>query len=162
MPGRGRRREAGVLNPNLTPLLDMVLQLITFFMMLVHFGARLEGSSKGVRLPVAPAALPGRDLAFDRLAAGVDARGRLLVDDKPLDEEAARAWWADQARMRRAGLETLDPAPSPATAGDELPTLVILRADRDVSFGTVRNILSEAQGRGFAQFSLVMLRREKR
>jgi len=160
MPGRRRKRDSGVLNPNLTPLLDMVLQLITFFMMLVHFGARLEGSSKGVRLPVAPAALPGRDLAFDRLAAGVDAQGRLLVDDKPLDEPAARAWWADQAKLRRAGLETLDPS-APAV-NDELPTLVILRADKDVSFGTVRSILTEAQGRGFAQFSLVMQRKEKR
>jgi biopolymer transport protein ExbD len=161
MPGRRRKADAGVLNPNLTPLLDMVLQLITFFMMLIHFGAKLEGSAKGVRLPVAPAALPGRDLAFDRLPAAVDAQGRLLVDDRPLDDQAARAWWAEQARLRRAGLETLD-ASSAVEGGEELPTLVVLRADRDVSFGTVRSILAEAQGRGFAQFSLVLLRRDGR
>ncbi len=64
---RRRRKAEGVLNPNLTPLLDVVLQLITFFMMLVHFGASLEGSTEGVRLPVAPAALPGSDLTIDRL-----------------------------------------------------------------------------------------------
>jgi biopolymer transport protein ExbD len=161
MPGRRRKADSGVLNPNLTPMLDMVLQLITFFMMLIHFGAKLEGSSKGIRLPVAPAALPGRDLAFDRLPAGVDVQGRLLVDDKPLDDQAARAWWAEQARLRRAGLETLD-ASSAVEGGEELPTLVVLRADRDVSFGTVRSILAEAQGRGFAQFSLVLLRRDGR
>ena len=45
------------LNPNLTPLLDLVLQLITFFMMLIHFGNQLEGETRAVRLPVAPAAL---------------------------------------------------------------------------------------------------------
>lgn len=161
MPGMRRKRDSGVLNPNLTPLLDMVLQLITFFMMLIHFGAKLEGSSKGIRLPTAPAALPGRDLAFDRLAASVDARGRLLVDDKPLDEVEARSWWVNQAKARRAGLETLD-ASTVGGGGGELPTLVILRADKDVSFGTVRGILSEAQSRGFAQFSLVLLRRERR
>jgi biopolymer transport protein ExbD len=161
MPGLRRKRDSGVLNPNLTPLLDMVLQLITFFMMLIHFGAKLEGSSKGVRLPTAPAALPGRDMAFDRLAASLDARGRLLVDDKPLDEAGARSWWANQAKTRRAGLETLDASTAAADA-DELPTLVILRADKDVSFGAVRGVLSEAQSRGFAQFSLVLLRRERR
>ena len=69
-------------NPNLTPLLDVVLQLITFFMMLIHFGSRLEGATKAVRLPSAPAALPGADLALDRLVVAVDAQGRLLVDGR--------------------------------------------------------------------------------
>ena len=54
----------GGFNLNLTPLLDVVLQLITFFMMLIHFGTKLEGATKAVRLPVAPAALPGADLSF--------------------------------------------------------------------------------------------------
>ena len=67
MPRRRRTATSSVLNPNLTPLLDVVLQLITFFMMLVHFGTRLEGATKAVRLPVAPAAFPGSDLTFDRL-----------------------------------------------------------------------------------------------
>ena len=108
MPSRrSRTATSSVLNPNLTPLLDVVLQLITFFMMLVHFGTRLEGATKAVRLPVAPAALPGSDLTFDRLAVAMDAQGRLLVEGHALDEEAASAWWADQAKTRRAGLETL-------------------------------------------------------
>ena len=108
MPSHRRRTAtSSVLNPNLTPLLDVVLQLITFFMMLVHFGTRLEGATKAVRLPVAPAALPGSDLTFDRLGVAMDAQGRLLVEGRALDEEAASAWWADQAKIRRAGLETL-------------------------------------------------------
>ena len=45
--------------------------------------------------------------------------------------------------------------------GDELPTVVILRADRDASYGTVRRTLAEAQERGFAHFSLVVLRRDQ-
>ena len=107
MPRRSRTATSSVLNPNLTPLLDVVLQLITFFMMLVHFGTRLEGATKAVRLPLAPAALPGSDLTFDRLGVAMDAQGRLLVEGHALDEEAASAWWADQAKTRRAGLETL-------------------------------------------------------
>jgi biopolymer transport protein ExbD len=145
-----------VLNPNLTPLLDVVLQLITFFMMLVHFGTRLEGATKAVRLPVAPAALPGSDLTFDRLTVAMDAQGRLLVSGHALDEETATKWWADQAKMRRAGLEVLGEVTSD---NGELPTVVIIRADRAASFGAIRRTLAEAQDRGFAHFSLVVLRR---
>ena len=156
MPRRRRRVTSSVLNPNLTPLLDVVLQLITFFMMLVHFGTRLEGATKAVRLPVAPAALPGSDLTFDRLGVAMNAQGRLLVHGRALDDEAASQWWADQAKTRRAGLEMLGDA---RVVRDDLPTVVILRADKATSYGAVRRALAEAQDKGFAYFSLVVLRR---
>ena len=120
-------RSTSMISPNLTPLLDVVLQLITFFMMLVHFGSRLEGSNRAVRLPVAPAALPGSDLTFDRLPVSLDQRGGLRYGGRVLLGAAASAWWAEQAKIRRAGLELLPPGPS---GGDELPTVVILRRSR--------------------------------
>jgi biopolymer transport protein ExbD len=159
-----------MISPNLTPLLDVVLQLITFFMMLVHFGSRLEGENRAVRLPVAPAALPGSDLTFDRLPIALDRRGGLLVEGRVFTGPEASAWWAQQAKARRAGLELLrsgrgDGSASPDSGmgpgNDELPTVVILRADRDASYGAVRRTLAEAQERGFAQFSLVILRSDK-
>ncbi|QEH35682.1 Biopolymer transport protein ExbD/TolR [Aquisphaera giovannonii] len=164
MPSSRRRtRSSDAISPNLTPLLDIVLQLITFFMMLVHFGTRLEGADRGVRLPVAPAALPGSDLTIDRLPVSLDRRGGLRVGDRSLDAAEAAAWWDEQARARRSGLELLQGGGASSGLGsDELPTVVILRADRDASYGAVRRTLAEAQERGFAQFSLVVLRREPR
>jgi biopolymer transport protein ExbD len=159
MPRQSRQATSSVLNPNLTALLDVVLQLITFFMMLVHFGTRLEGATKAVRLPLAPAALPGTELTFDRMYVAMNSRGQLLVKDRVLDDQAASTFWATEARARRAGLETLGQGP---TADNELPTVVILRADRSVSYGTVRRTLAEAQDKGFAHFSLVVLRSETR
>jgi biopolymer transport protein ExbD len=159
MPRRNRHVPSNVLNPNLTALLDVVLQLITFFMMLVHFGTRLEGATKAVRLPLAPAALPGTDLTFDRMAVAMNSQGRLLVKGRALDDEAASVFWATEARARRAGLETLGEGP---TAGNELPTVVILRADRAASYGAVRRALADAQDKGFAHFSLVVLRSRTR
>src|SRR5215207_261722 len=100
MARRDRIRGEAPLSINLTPLLDVVLQLITFFMMLIHFGTKLEGATKEVRLPVAPAALPGGDLAFDRLMAAIDKEGRLLVDGEKLEGAAAQRWWAEQAKLR--------------------------------------------------------------
>lgn len=158
MPRRSTTAPSSILTPNLMPLLDVVLQLITFFMMLVHFGTRLEGATKAVRLPVAPAALPGSDLTFDRLGVVMNAQGQLLVSGRALDDEAASEWWADQAKTRRAGLENLG---GPAAANDNLPTVVILRADRAASYGSVRRALAEAQDKGFAHFSLVVLRRSR-
>ena len=107
MARRDRIRGEAPLNINLTPLLDVVLQLITFFMMLIHFGTKLEGATKAVRLPVAPAALPGGDLAIDRLVVVLDARGRLVVEGGVVEREGVPAWWAGQAKLRRAGQETL-------------------------------------------------------
>lgn len=151
---RGRRSEPDTLSPNLTPLLDVVLQLITFFMMLIHFGTRIEGASRAVRLPVAPAALPGADLALDRLVVIIDDQGRLVVEGKVYEGSDAAAWWKDEASRRRSGLETLS-----VSTAEELPTVVVVRADRRASYGAVRRALAAAQERGFAHFSLVVLRR---
>jgi biopolymer transport protein ExbD len=144
------------LEVNLTPLLDVVLQLIAFFMMLVHFGSQWEGVALEVRLPVAPAALPGEQPSSDRMVVGLDANGRLLVEDEAREGFSADAWWAEQARRRRDGLKAL------GQPTEEIPTLVVVRADRAASYGTVRRALAEAQARGFANFSLVVMRSRRR
>src|SRR5262245_36776731 len=156
MPRRARGRDGEQLSINLTPLLDVVLQLITFFMMLIHFGTKLEGATKDVRLPATPQGLPGGDLAFDRLVVAIDRDGRLLIGGEKLEGKAAQAWWAEQAKQRMAGQEAL------GGHGEELPTIVIIRADKNASYGTVRRSLADAQERGFAHFSLVVLRSRER
>lgn len=159
-----RRRRGGAdgaLNLNLTPLLDVVLQLITFFMMLIHFGNPVEGESESIRLPAAPAALPGGDLGLDRLVVSVDDRGRLVAADEVVDAKASGPWWADQARRRKAGLQALAEPADGAGAG-ELSTLVVVRADKSATYGAVRVMLGLAQAQGFARFSLVVLREDAR
>jgi biopolymer transport protein ExbD len=134
-------------------LLDVVLQLITFFMMLIHFGSKIEGESASIRLPTAPAALPGGDLGLDRLVVSVDAAGKLLAEGGSYDEASAGPWWSEQARTRRAGRAALG-----ASGEEELPTLVVVRADKGASYGAVRRLLVAAQEKGFARFTLVVLR----
>jgi biopolymer transport protein ExbD len=152
MPRR-RRASDGALAPNLTPLLDVVLQLITFFMMLIHFGSKLEGESTLIRLPTAPAALPGGDLGLDRLVVSVDSSGKLMAEGGSYDDASAGRWWARQADRRREGRATLG-----VKSDEELPTLVVVRADRDATYGAVRRQLAMAQDLGFARFTLVVLR----
>lgn len=150
-----RRRGTGLTDPNLTPLLDVVLQLITFFMMLIHFGTKIEGATRAVRLPTAPAGLPSGELGLDRLIVAIDAEGRLLVGSETLEARSAGSWWAREARRRRRGQDAL------GVLDDELPTLVVLRADKEVAYGVVRRTLVAAQGVGFAHFTLLVLRSQQ-
>jgi biopolymer transport protein ExbD len=124
-------------------------------MMLIHFGTRLEELPQAVRLPLAPAALPSSELAVDRLSVTLDVRGQLWVAGQVFDERATPVWWAAQAKSRRAGIEALGWSNQSAV---NLPTVVIVRADRGASFGMIRRTLAEAQDNGFAYFSLVVLR----
>jgi biopolymer transport protein ExbD len=155
--GNHVRRNARLsrFTPNLTPLLDVVLQLVTFFMMLVHFGTRVEGETLLVNLPEVPAALPSRDLAIDRLAVAIDAAGRLMVDDQLIDSPTSRQWWAAQARDRRLARAATGLG---RAAADTLPTVVIVRADRAATYGAVRRVLAEAQSQGFQTFSVIVKR----
>ena len=152
MSYRDRSRAEGSFQLNLTPLLDVVLQLITFFMMLIHFGTKIEGATALIKLPEAPSGLPTGDLGLDRLVVGVDAKGRLIAEGSTIEGAAAEAWWAEQARKRQAGRATIGRREA------ELPTLVVVRADRSATFGSVRGLLATAQERGFARFTLVVLK----
>jgi biopolymer transport protein ExbD len=152
MAHRDRWRTEGAFPLNLTPLLDVVLQLITFFMMLIHFGNKIEGETAAIKLPTAPAALPGADLGLDRLVVGVDAKGTLIAEDSRIEGPSAELWWAEQARKRKQGLNAL------GRGQDELPTLVVVRADKSATFGSVRGLLASAQEQGFARFTLIVLK----
>ena len=131
--------------------------------MLIHFGTKIEGASAAIRLPTTPAALPGGELGLDRLVVGVDAQGRLLADGESFEARNSAPWWAEQARKRHAGQASLSntdrfaPSTERYTPG-ELPTLVVVRADKEASFGTVRGLLTAAQEAGFARFSLIVMR----
>lgn len=146
MPRHAEAGDPARMEVNMTPLLDVVLQLITFFMMLVHLGVQIEASEIEVRLPLAPAALPGGVIADDRLVVAVGPDGALLVDGQALLGPGAAAWWASEARRRGA------------LNAEELPTRVIIRADREANYGAIRSVLATAQEQGFAFFTLVVLR----
>ena len=158
MSRRTRQSSSNVLNPNLTALLDVVLQLITFFMMLVHFGTRLEGATKAVRLPLAPAALPGTELTFDRLAVAMNAQGQLLVKGQSLDDEAAERILAG-GQGPSGGLETLGEGARLWTNCRPWLSFALIEPHLTAA---VRRLSPAAQDKGFAHFSLVVLRSRPR
>jgi len=132
--------------PNLTPMLDMVFQLITFFMLVINFkSASLDLSLK---LPIIGSAQPVDTQGVeDMLVLNINSQGQLLVYGTvtPLETFLAR-----EARASRMKLPPADQKKPDV----ELPTNVIIRADKGVSFKEINRVFTECQARGFRKFSL--------
>ncbi len=138
--------------PNLTPLLDVVFQLITFFMLVINFSN--ENYDKRVRLPIADSARPMEDaqqVSEDRLVLNVDSEGHLLIGGEVQPLHQAIDTIRHQASLVRFNLKAIGAKPD-ATGG--LPTTIILRADRDVTFGTLLPLIKACQSNGFRKFAL--------
>ena len=140
--------------PNLTPLLDMVFQLITFFMLVINFkGASLDLSLK---LPVLGSARPlDRQGKLEPLLLNSDSEGRVHAYGQKVDIEQ------HIGREARFLKEQLRIAGTPLGNG-ELPVPVIVRADRAAPFHLVNHVLTVCQNQGYRQFSLSAMTREEK
>ena len=121
--------------PNLTPLLDIVFQLITFFMLVINFST--ENYDQRVHLPVAGSARPVEDaqqVTEDRLVLNIDKR-RPPAGRRP-GPAVQRGHPDDQApgRPREAQPEGRRPE---ARRNKGLPTTIVFRADKDATFASV-------------------------
>jgi biopolymer transport protein ExbD len=144
--------------PNLTPLLDVVFQLITFFMLVINFSN--ENYDQRVKLPVAGTARPvdeSERASEDRLVLNVDSEGRLIWQGKTLPTNEAVAEIKHQAELVRLNLRA---AKQKVDAAAGLPTTVVLRADRDTPFTRLYSLITACQGSGFHKFSLKAMSRE--
>lgn len=132
--------------PNLTPMLDMVFQLITFFMLVINFkSASLDLSLK---LPIIGSAQPVDTQGVeDLLVLNIDAQGQLVVFGyvTPLEPFLAREAQASRLKL---------PIEDQRNPEVELPTTVVVRADKGVSFKDINRVFTECQARGFRKFSL--------
>ena len=118
--------------PNLTPLLDVVFQLITFFMLVINFSS--ENYDQRVRLPVAESARPieeEQQVSEDRLVLNVDKEGHLLIGGEVQPLHKAIQTIKHQADLVKLNLKA---AGTKLDRGGTLPTTIILRADQDATF----------------------------
>ncbi|MDR3636661.1 MAG: biopolymer transporter ExbD [Isosphaeraceae bacterium] len=138
--------------PNLTPLLDVVFQLITFFMLLINFSN--DNYDARVRLPVAGSARPMDDaqsLSEDRFVLNVDRQGHLLLGGKSLFIQKAAEEIQSQAKLIKRNVQA---AGVKIPADGSLPTTVVLRADKDTSFTNLYTLITACQASGFRKFAL--------
>jgi len=138
--------------PNLTPLLDVVFQLITFFMLMVNFSS--DNYDRRITLPVAGSARPVEDdtqVGQDRLVLNIDKEGHLLMggDAQPLYKAIQSI--KHQADLIRLNLKA---ANHKFDATGSLPTTIVLRADRDTAFTALFDLIKACQSNGFRKFAL--------
>jgi biopolymer transport protein ExbD len=138
--------------PNLTPLLDVVFQLITFFMLVINFSN--DNYDQRVKLPVAGTARPVEDrdkVSEDRLVLNVDKQGHLLMNGEVLPLHKAIAAIKHQADLVKLNLKAAGQKPG---ENGVLPTTIVLRADKDAQFSSFYGLLTACQANGFYKFAL--------
>jgi biopolymer transport protein ExbD len=139
--------------PNLTPLLDVVFQLITFFMLVINFSS--DNYDARVRLPVAGSARPVEEgdkaATEDRLVLNVDKEGHLLMNGQVLTTTKALQEIKHQAALVKLNVTAAGLKPDPSGG---LPTTIVLRADRDTPFSSLFTLITACQSNGFRKFAL--------
>lgn len=133
--------------PDLTPILDMVFQLITFFMMVINFkSAALDMTLK---LPVIGSAMPvdtkGEE---DVLVMNLAPSGRLSVYGQEVDVDKYVSSEAESSR------QTANRRGQDIKPGGDLPTIVVIRTDESTAFKDLYKVVKACQDRGFRNFSL--------
>ena len=139
---------------DLTPILDMVFQLITFFMLVINFqGASMDLSLK---LPVLGSAKPldvkGSD---DLLILNINREGKLQVYGI---EKDIKTYLATEARMSALKEKVRNPD---YKVGDELPGTVVIRADKSTPFHMLNFVIKTCQDQGYRRFALKAMSKEE-
>ena len=124
---RTRRAEPVV---DVTPLIDIIFQLVLFFMVSTTF---VTAPGIEVDLPRSSADTVIREQ--DDLSIWITAQGTVYVDDQPVDF---------------TGLETAMDRAAQANPN----TLVMLKADREVDHGRVVAVMDAARNRGLTQIAI--------
>lgn len=133
--------------PNLTPILDMVFQLITFFMLVVNFQEASVDAS--LMLPVLGSARPLDTQGHEEvLVLNIDAGGQLRVYGNLVD---ADKFLTEEGKNTRALANLRNPKRKP---DDPLPVTTVVRADRNISFAVLNKVITICRREGFRKLSL--------
>jgi biopolymer transport protein ExbD len=133
---------SGEAEPDLTPMLDLVMQMLMYFIMVANFLD--QENTADVYLPIAQAAKPISKDDANVLFLNVDKDGRVLIlGEAPKDMDATRLWLDNQALN----------AKQKSTDGSNR-TAIVVRAHRDVNYETVYKLMETCKQKGFKRFKL--------
>lgn len=135
--------------PNLVPLLDLVFQLIMFFMICVNFVS--EQVNQDVRLPVAQSARPMDKGEVDVLFLNMDATGKLLISGQP---KPLSTTGEVQYYLRQQFADAKRQAEDRGDRSGKVRTAVIVRADREVTYAQLYQLLKLCKDVGYRKLQL--------
>ncbi|MGE3809347.1 MAG: ExbD/TolR family protein [Gemmataceae bacterium] len=137
-------------DPNLTPLLDVVLQLLMFFMMCVNFVT--EQVNKNVDLPVAESAVPmdKSESEASVLFLNLNRNGHLEIPGHP---DPMRNPFEMRFYIKSQYSDAQDLDRQKGGQGD-VKTTVIIRADRNCNYAEVYRLLKICQEVGYTKLQV--------
>lgn len=141
--------DAEGVDVNLTPLLDLVLQLIMFFLITVNF-VRVDQFDDTIQLPSATQAIPLDNSAEDWIFLNLDGGGRLVGTLSTLVLDTPEKLKVHLSREK----ESLERAGRAKGKTGEIKIIIILRADKNCRYGEVWSVLNACQRAGFKYWQL--------
>jgi biopolymer transport protein ExbD len=139
--------------PNFTPLLDLVLQLVMFFMIVSNFV--LEQTNQEITLPEAIAAKALEKGDGDPIFLNVNEQGKVLLGANQREGDTDTLDNEDQVRrymLNRAAEEKRK------TGKNEVQASLILRVDRLTPFDKTYKIMKACRLAGYQKVQLRVLR----
>jgi biopolymer transport protein ExbD len=127
--------------PDLTAMLDVVMQLLMYFIMCVNLEA--EQVNEDVKLPPSQAAMAMVNSGEEVLFVNVNRKGEVLVLGQPPMNIGEAKLWLENRALEAKG----------RSKKGEMPW-VVLRADRAASYADVFQVLQRAKGAGFKRFKV--------
>jgi biopolymer transport protein ExbD len=146
--------ESSKCDPNLIPLLDLVLQLIMFFMVCTNFV--MEQVDEAIKLPQAIAARALDKTVDHYVILNVDARGVTTTLTSRGEERwetptAVQINMRNQFELDKARTERTRPGAWEQGKGR---SLVILRASKDCTFKQVHDVMAACRRAGYTDIQL--------
>ncbi len=139
--------------PNLVPLLDVVLQLIMFFMLTVNF-VNTDQINQAIVLPEAQSAVPLDKTVKDVLFLNMDREGKLLLVGEKLDTRTkdGRSKIKSYLNNEKARAQRLLAAKKKEADQDKF--MVVVRAHKAAKSKDVMNLLQLCEEAGYRRWQL--------
>jgi|SRR5947208_1557106 len=136
-------------DPNLVPLLDLVFQLIMFFMVCVNFVS--QQVNEDVKLPVAQSARPMDKSEVDVLFLNLDQHGKLVV---PGREQPLTTFPQVRVYLRQVYADAKRAAQEKGDAGGRVKTAIVIRADKRTTYSKIFELLQLCKDVGYQKLQL--------
>ena len=125
---------------DMTPMIDMTFQLITFFVFTLNFSTAVQDDR--VQLPMSQLAKPAEGPSVEPITLQLMSDGRVIYAGEPLAMSDIGGYLENEKRV------LVDAGKEPNTA------TVIIRADGRSRTGDVQDLIKVAQEKGFEKFVL--------
>ena len=137
--------------PNLTPLLDVVLQLVMFFMLCANFV--MEQTNQSIRLPEALSARVLDATTTNYLLLNVDAKGATQISNEVFDAPAKiSGYLRNQFELDKSRAKSED-----WDAGRGR-SVIILRGDKDCTYRQIHDVMLVCRKAGYSDVRLRVLK----